>query len=253
MAPKRATNNVPLQRLPAVHYWTHPPSTLWWTEYVSSYTLLPTSALPPGIKLGATFLTFAISTPTYLAYLLDRIKALGGRVHRSRLPTADGLPGAVRRAKEVCRLGDEKVWAVVNATGIGGRLMAQDEKVSPVRGQTVLVKGVANRLSIRVGERDDDVVAIMPRPREGTTIVGVTKEKGVWETEVSEQATKMLLAWGRELAPELVADGKDELEVLKAMVGLRPAREGGPRVEMEKVKGLEGMHLVHEYGHAGAG
>jgi D-amino-acid oxidase len=43
-------------------------------------------------------------------------------------------------------------------------------------------------------------------------------------------------------------DGK--FEVLSVQVGLRPARKGGVRVEIER---LDGFLICHAYGHAGAG
>jgi len=41
-----------------------------------------------------------------------------------------------------------------------------------------------------------------------------------------------------------------EFEVLSEQVGLRPARGGGVRVEMENI---DGFVVCHAYGHAGAG
>lgn len=44
--------------------------------------------------------------------------------------------------------------------------------------------------------------------------------------------------------------GVDALSIIRHGVGLRPVREGGPRVEREDVKGVT---VVHCYGHGGAG
>jgi len=54
-----------------------------------------------------------------------------------------------------------------------------------------------------------------------------------------------------ELCPALT-DGKgiDALSIIRHGVGLRPMREGGPRVEKEKIGGL---WVVHNYGHGGYG
>ncbi len=54
-----------------------------------------------------------------------------------------------------------------------------------------------------------------------------------------------------ELCPALT-DGKgpEALSVIRHGVGLRPMREGGPRVEKEKI---DGLWVVHEYGHGGYG
>lgn len=52
-----------------------------------------------------------------------------------------------------------------------------------------------------------------------------------------------------DLCPEL---GKPEdLQVISHNVGLRPARRGGTRVELERW--ADGTPVVHNYGHAGAG
>lgn len=54
-----------------------------------------------------------------------------------------------------------------------------------------------------------------------------------------------------ELAPALT-DGKgiEALDIIRHGVGLRPMREGGPRVEKEKI---DGIWVVHQYGHGGYG
>lgn len=60
-----------------------------------------------------------------------------------------------------------------------------------------------------------------------------------------------------ELRPELV--GKDEtgkqrgiegLSVIRHGVGLRPLREGGTRIEKDKI---DNISIVHNYGHGGYG
>jgi len=67
---------------------------------------------------------------------------------------------------------------------------------------------------------------------------------------VSDETTKSILQGCKVLAPELLSED-GEFEVLSVQCGLRPAREGGPRVEGEIVDGR--WKVVHSYGHAGAG
>ena len=53
------------------------------------------------------------------------------------------------------------------------------------------------------------------------------------------------------LCPELTGGkGIEALDIVRHGVGLRPLREGGPRVEREEV---EGVKVVHNYGHGGDG
>lgn len=54
-----------------------------------------------------------------------------------------------------------------------------------------------------------------------------------------------------ELVPTLTGGkGIEALDIIRHGVGLRPMREGGPRVEKEKVNGI---WVVHQYGHGGYG
>lgn len=54
------------------------------------------------------------------------------------------------------------------------------------------------------------------------------------------------------LSPQLVRPGQgiEGLDVVGHRVGLRPVREGGPRVEKDK---MDGIMVVHNYGHGGYG
>lgn len=103
------------------------------------------------------------------------------------------------------------------------------------------------------------------------------------DTNPDDEATERILKGCGELAPELL-DEEGGFEVLSVQVGLRPARKGGARVELEEVvaeakpelemesevesgmgdgmgMGTEGegetrqkrWTVVHCYGHAGAG
>ena len=44
--------------------------------------------------------------------------------------------------------------------------------------------------------------------------------------------------------------GIEHLDIIRHGVGLRPEREGGPRIEKEKI---DGTWVVHNYGHGGSG
>ena len=158
-----------------------------------------------------------------------------------------GFAGALDFADKLIRehgLGD--IYAFVNATGLGARELVPDDKMYPTRGQTVVVKGEAEKATTFEGK--DNIRYVIPRIGSGTSILGGTKQAGNWGTEVDDQTTKDILEDCKVLAPELLKDG--EFEVVKVVVGLRPSREGGARVEKENV---DGRWVVHSYGHSGAG
>jgi D-amino-acid oxidase len=154
------------------------------------------------VHTGVSFTTFAVNVPRYLGYLLSLVRAHNGVTIPARLPTVAGLEKALAEAKRL--VGGREAWAYVNASGIGAKELCGDDTVYALRGQTVLVRGEAKAISTRLGKTANEVRAIIPRPGSGTTIVGVSKEPGVWSTTVSEEMTRSLLEGGRELAPELV-------------------------------------------------
>jgi len=54
----------------------------------------------------------------------------------------------------------------------------------------------------------------------------------------------------KETYPQILPEGQ-EFKVIREVVGRRPIREGGPRLEYEEVGGNKG--LVHAYGLGGRG
>lgn len=67
---------------------------------------------------------------------------------------------------------------------------------------------------------------------------------------MDDDTTKAILKGCKPLAPELLNEN-GEFEILSVQCGLRPSRNGGPRVESEVLDGS--FAVVHSYGHAGAG
>lgn len=163
------------------------------------------------------------------------------------LPTKYGLASALSFTKEVTQKhGLGSIHAFVNATGLGARELVPDDKMYPTRGQTVIVEGEAEKASTFEGI--DHIKYVIPRTDSGKSVLGGTKQAGNWSTEVDHETTKEILEGCKPLAPELLKDGK--FKVVKVMVGLRPSRKGGARVEKENV---DGRWVVHSYGHSGAG
>lgn len=198
----------------------------------------------------------------YLLYLKERVQASGAILFKSRLPVDGGLRKALETAEGIAgviRTGSPKVSVFVNATGLGARSMCNDEKMFPIRGQTVLVRGEASatRTRYHAGTIGSGVTSYcIPRPGTGTTILGGTKEVGNWSAEPSEETKNTILERGSWMVPELLTNpnGNEDFgfEVISTQCGLRPGREGGPRVEIETLPSSR-KAVVHSYGHAGGG
>jgi D-amino-acid oxidase len=193
----------------------------WWASAVPE--LAPASSVPRGYAAGLTFVAPVVEMPVYLRWLRSGVEALGGTVTRMAL---NGLP--------------DLAPVVVNATGLGARLLGHDSAVVPVRGQVVYVEQVGvERWWLDSGGPTYVV------PRSGDIVVGGTDDEGSWDPGPDRRGTEEILGRARELVPELRG-----AKVLGVRVGLRPAR---PAVRLESVTGPAGQLLVHCYGHGGAG
>lgn len=245
------------------HFWDGPVNeSLWFAPHVKEFRQVSTHHDPvkgindrtpagkPRIVNAAANRAMAINVPQYLLYLQSRGAALGIKVIKAHLPVEKGLESALNEAESIASTnGRRKVDCFVNATGLGAGKLCGDKAVYPIRGQTVLVKGEAEctRTRRRDARYSDYVI---PRPGSGTTILGGTKEVGNWSEVVDPEITERTLGNCALLAPELLTAGHGGFEVVSVQCGLRPGRQGGPRMEGEVVGE---RRVVHAYGHAGGG
>lgn len=151
-------------------------SSLWWRNEVLDFAVIPAPALPASVHYGVVYTSICINVPKYLLYLLHNVTAKGGRVVRGELPVDEGFGAALRAAEACAGTGGVKVF--VNATGLGARALVGDAGMFPTRGQTVLVRGEARAVRTRVGR--GEIAYCIPRPGSGMTVLGGSKEVGVW-------------------------------------------------------------------------
>ena len=136
------------------------------------------------------------------------------------------------------------------ASTLGG---VEDKKVHPARGQIVIVRNDAGKMMSVSGTDDgeDEACYIMTRAAGGGTILGGSYQKDRWESQPDPNLAVRIMKRAVKLCPALT-DGKgiEHLDVIRHGVGLRPVRDGGARIEKEKI---EGTWVVHNYGAGGAG
>ena len=84
----------------------------------------------------------------------------------------------------------------------------------------------------------------------GGTIIGGTKQPHNWDPNPSIETRNQLLANAAKWFPFTPESG-GKFDVIRDIVGRRPAREGGMRIEAEKV--AEDKYVVHAYGAGGRG
>lgn len=144
---------------------------------------------------------------------------------------------------------------MVNCTGLMASKLGgvEDKSVVPARGQIVVVRNDAGKMLNMSGtdDGDDQACYMMTRAAGGGTILGGSYQKGNWESQVDPNLATRIMKRAVQQCPELTGGrGIEHLDIVSHGVGLRPVREGGTRIEKER---LRGVWIVHNYGAGGAG
>ena len=144
---------------------------------------------------------------------------------------------------------------ILNCTGLSSRFLAgvKDTTVFPARGQIVLVRNEPGIMTSISGTDDgpEEATYVMQRAAGGGTILGGCYQIDKWESLPDPNLATRIMKRCVELAPKLTnGKGIEALSVVRHGVGLRPVREGGQRIEIEK---LGDVTVVHNYGHGGYG
>ncbi|KAI8456568.1 hypothetical protein BY996DRAFT_6412288 [Phakopsora pachyrhizi] len=188
---------------------------------------------------------------------------------------------------------------VVNATGLGSLTLegVKDSLVEPIRGQTILIKPprpirfstrdkststyiISRPLTLntstkavdhrkqKVNDDDEDSEKDISQDDE-EVILGGCYQVGNFDLRVDEKLSRRIIENCLKIRPDLSIDGTVEgVKVLKTIVGLRPSRRTGPRLEIEILRlknkfeaddfdvdygSNDEKVLVHCYGIGGAG
>ncbi|ORY57222.1 FAD dependent oxidoreductase-like protein [Pseudomassariella vexata] len=189
------------------------------------------------VTWGCEYDTWCVNPMVFCSFLLRRFVYLGGKVVRRE----------VRDPVEIFGMRDlGEVDVVVNCSGNG----FGDEKVFITRGQTCLV---ANACPVTVTRQNADGswTFCVPRNFQGGTIIGGTKEPNNWDPNPSPEVRAGLLKKFAATYPCILDSHGGGFQVIKDIVGRRPTRKGGMRLEREQLS--NGKSIVHAYGLGGRG
>jgi len=200
----------------------------WYQALPRDFRVLSTDEIPSTYKSGIGYSTISVNPSIYLPWLKSQLEARGVKFVRKSL----------RNIEEAANIaGPEGI--IINATSLGARSLigVQDTKLFPIRGQTILVHAPQLHECLIETERypNGGVTYINPRPGpDGTALLGGTIQPYNWDTSYDGTTAQEIFSRCAALAPSLL--DKKETKVLSHNVGLRPAREGGPRVEVEWIQ-----------------
>jgi D-amino-acid oxidase len=171
----------------------------WYSDIVQDFKILSSEELIAGrngVKWGYAFTSFAIDAPKYLKFLEGEIRSRGGVFIRSSLPIEVGLAAVLESVSNLVEknLPGKEIFAFVHATGMGAKQLVGDEKIFPMKSQSVYIKGEANKIAgrLEVGsvsgdgyEGSADVPGIpiyygSPRIGSGYTVLGGFMDEGNW-------------------------------------------------------------------------
>jgi D-amino-acid oxidase len=183
--------------------------------------------LPDGFASGWRYTAPIIDMPPYLAYLERRLAAAGGTLEIAPVRSLDGTGAPV----------------VINCSGIGARELVPDPEVEPIRGQLVAVRnpGVHEFFAEHTDELEEMTYLL---PQGDVLLLGGSADKGQWVPVPDPEVAAAIVARCAGIVPAIAT-----AEVLGHRTGIRPLR---PVIRLEH-EDLGGRHVVHNYGHSGAG
>jgi len=219
----------------------------WFKDLVPNFRVLKREELDAEFDSATAFTSVCINTAIYLPWLVGQCVKNGAIVKR-------GIVKHVAEAADLHHSG-KRADVVVNCTGLSSLHLGgvEDTKMYPARGQIVVVRNDPKVMTSVSGTDDgsDEATYIMHRAIGGGTILGGCLQKNSWESQPDPNLAIRIMKRCVALCPALTnGKGIEHLSVIRHAVGLRPMREGGPRVEKEKI---DGVWVVHEYGHGGYG
>jgi len=195
-----------------------------WSFEIPYFRILEKEEIIEGYTFGWEMEAPVIEMNLYMPWLLSRFEDLGGVFELKKFNSIEEVPGEF----------------IVNCTGIGARIISEDETVIPVRGQVIYIEqdpGFG-----RFDQQPETLTYTIPR--RDITVLGGTAQKGDWDSNIREKDTEYILSKCEALWPEL-----DRTKIVGQAVGLRPSRYE-VRLEQENI---DSRTIIHNYGHGGAG
>jgi D-amino-acid oxidase len=170
-----------------------------------------------------------VDMPAYLKYLLGRLGDLGVSINIGAVTGFDAAFAAGR--------------TIVNCTGMGARALTGDPALIPVRGQLVVVPNPG--LDRFFAEHDESPEPTYLLPHGDLLVLGGSIQEGVADPRVDLDIAAAIQARCARVEPRVRG-----LRPIEHRVGIRPAR---PAIRLEHERSADGVDVVHNYGHGGAG
>lgn len=185
--------------------------------------------MPPGATIGFTYSGLTVDPSMFLPWIAQKLVDRGVKFVR----------GNVESFQEMQNLSQASI--VVNASGLGARELASDGSSISIRGQTMLARkqdddGV-DRAVILQGSQ---YTYVIPRASGGVILGGVS-QPGNFAVDPDMALRTDILERVNSMTKGEFGWVDTDRDVSRDIVGFRPARKGGVRVEREG-------NIIHAYG-----
>lgn len=201
-------------------------STIWYRRMAPKYRRLLSKDLPANAKIGFKYQSMTVNPAVFLPWIQALLDKKGVCFIRAEVKS-------VEEARSILR-----TKMIVNASGLGAYHLANDRKVVAVRGQTMLVEIDSHEMVMFQGSH---YTYQIPRMYSGGVIVGGVSQPGNMDQMVDPEVRSDILRRMKLVSNDLYQDVNLNKHVIKDLVGFRPSREGGYRLEREN-------DVIHAYG-----
>ncbi|KAK3291198.1 FAD dependent oxidoreductase [Chaetomium fimeti] len=207
---------------------------VWYNGRVPEFEVLVEGGGGEGGEEARVRLGGVVVTPeVFLGWMVERLRERGVRF--VRVGEFEGLGRLAATGHDV----------LVNASGVGSRELedVRDEQVVTDRTYVTVVKSDFQEAFVH---RGDGVYTYIFGRGDGTAVVGGVSEPDTNPVRPMEEVHEDLFRRAHEHLPEHFPSPKSaDYQIVQDLVGIRPLRPAGVRVEKEE---LNGQKVVHAYG-----
>ncbi|KAI9732719.1 MAG: hypothetical protein M1818_007453 [Claussenomyces sp. TS43310] len=198
-------------------------SSIWGRTVLADFHELDPSEYPSNFAAGWSYTNLVTDPTLHMPHLGSKIAALGGRFIRQKVGALSDLYAQFPHSR-----------IFVNASGAGSKTLAdvQDRRCFHERGQNVFLR--TPKTITMYFRNGNEYTYVIPRPLSGGLVLGGVKQRDDLSPDVDMTIARDEIARAHRLAPDVVPAQPAESD-LSYIVGIRPSRDGGFRLESQKV------------------
>ncbi|GMM33981.1 hypothetical protein DASC09_013060 [Saccharomycopsis crataegensis] len=233
-------------------------------EYLENFEIIP-HPTRKNIKFGAQYDTWSLNSPMLLKFLHQKLLKQNVKFVKLHIRS---LSQTMEQYES-----NENFVGIIDCSGRGIQMTPigssnTDPNCYPIRGQTLMLKSsklkntsyynktITYQTVNPKNSSETDWTFIIPRPplSDGVFILGGTKQERQ-ESPITPRSEdrEVLLGRAKKFFPEIFDSDVPQYEILKNVVGFRPARVGGFKLEKQWYPRAGGKFIICSYGAGGMG